>query len=155
MSAAVRVGFVGIGHMGRPMARNLLRGGYVLHVFDADFAKAARFAGELGGSAAPDLAGLGRDSDLVVTMLPTGGDVRDVLMGGVGADAVLAGGAGAALAASLAPGAVVVDMSSSDPLGTRELGARLKDKGIALIDAPVSGLVTRAESGTLTIMIGA
>lgn len=79
-------------------------------------------------------------------MLPAGRDVRDVVMGAPpGANA---------LAAGLARGAVVVDMSSSDPLGTRELGAALAARGIALVDAPVSGLVPRAEAGTLTIMVG-
>lgn len=143
MTATLRVGFIGIGNMGRPMARNILDGGYALEVYDADPAKAASFASECGGTAAPSIEALGRAVDLVVTMLPSGRDVRDVLAGEGG------------LAASLDAGAIVVDMSSSDPIGTRELGALLKERRIALIDAPVSGLVPRAEAGTLTIMIGA
>ena len=87
-------------------------------------------------------AALARAADIVITMLPTGAIVRDALLG--------AGG----IARSLARGAVVVDMSSSDPNGTRELGRGLAELGVALVDAPVSGGVPRAEAGTLAIMIG-
>jgi 3-hydroxyisobutyrate dehydrogenase len=145
MATALRVGFVGIGNMGRPMAKNLLAAGYALTVFDTDPGRAARFAVEHGGTAADSPAALGLAADLLVTMLPTGRDVRQVLDDGQG------GGA----AATLARGAVVVDMSSSDPVGTQALGRELRERGIALVDAPVSGLVPRAEAGTLTIMIGA
>ena len=142
----MRVGFVGIGRMGWPMARNIAAAGFPTWVYDADPGRARRFAAECGGRAADSLEALGRTADVVVTMLPTGRDVRDVLLGGERR----ARGA----AAGLRPGAVVVDMSSSDPLGTRELGAALRGRGIALIDAPVSGLAAKAETGTLTIMIG-
>jgi 3-hydroxyisobutyrate dehydrogenase len=144
MSAAIRVGFVGIGNMGWPMARNLAAAGYPLTVYDADAARAARFAGECGGSAAESLAALGRESSLVITMLPSGRDVHAVVTAADGG-----------LASTLPAGAVIVDMSSSDPIGTRELGAMLAARGIALVDAPVSGLVARAQTGSLTIMIGA
>jgi len=139
------VGFAGIGNMGWPMARNLLQAGYSLSVYDADPARAAKFAREIGGSAAASPRALGAASDVLVTMLPSGRDVTSLLLGKDG-DGVLAG---------LPRGAVVVDMSSSDPVGTRELGARLRDRGVTLIDAPVSGLVARAETGKLTIMLGA
>lgn len=145
MPEPLRIGFIGIGHMGWPMARNVLAAGFPLHVCDADAERAVRFAAEFGGTAVPDLETLGRAADVVVTMLPTGRDVRDVVLGTDGPG----------VAAGLAAGAVVVDMSSSDPVGTRELGATLAGQGVALIDAPVSGLVPRAEAGTLTIMIGA
>jgi 3-hydroxyisobutyrate dehydrogenase len=145
MTAPLRVGFVGIGHMGRPMAKNIVASGYAVSVYDADQARAARFATEHGSTAAASPEALGRASDLVITMLPAGSDVRDVVLG--------TGRGG--VAATLTRGGVVVDMSSSDPVGTRELGRELVARGIALIDAPVSGLVPRAESGTLTIMIGA
>lgn len=143
-STTTRIGFVGIGRMGWPMARNLAAAGYPLEVYDADAARSARFSAEHGAGAARDLAALGRGSDLVITMLPTGADVRGVL----------AGQDGGGLASHLGAGATVIDMSSSDPVGTRELGAFLRERGVALIDAPVSGLVPRAEAGTLTIMIG-
>ena len=145
MTAPLRVGFVGIGNMGRPMAKNILAAGYALHVYDADPVRAAQFAAQHGGTAAASPEALGSAADLVITMLPAGGDVRSVVLG--------SGGGG--IASTLKTGAIVVDMSSSDPVGTRELGAELRERGIALIDAPVSGLVPRAEAGTLTIMIGA
>jgi len=147
MTAALTVGFVGIGRMGWPMARNVAAAGFPTWVYDADPARAERFAAECGGHAAASLEAVGSAADLVVTMLPTGKDVRAVVLGGAET--------GRGLAATLREGAVIVDMSSSDPLGTRELGAELRARGIALIDAPVSGLVAKAETGTLTIMIGA
>ena len=144
MNAKARIGFVGIGNMGWPMAANVARAGFPLTVFDADRGRAQKFAAEFGAKAAPSLADLGRAADIVVTMLPTGAIVRAAL---------LENEAGA-LAASLAKGSIVVDMSSSEPVGTQQLGAALAKRGIALIDAPVSGGVPRAEAGTLTLMIG-
>lgn len=144
MSAKARIGFVGIGNMGWPMAANVARAGFPLTVFDADRARASRFASEFGARAASSLAELGRAADVVVTMLPTGAVVR----------AALLDDENGALAASLAKGSVVVDMSSSEPVGTQQLGAALAKRGLALVDAPVSGGVPRAESGTLTLMIG-
>lgn len=139
-----RVGFIGIGNMGWPMAANLVRAGRDLVIFDIDRERARRFADEHGPEVAASLAELGRAVDLVVTMLPTGQIVRHAML------EMEAGG----LAASLPAGALVVDMSSSDPLGTQELGAALSKRGIDLIDAPVSGAVPRARDATLTIMIG-
>jgi len=144
MSAKQRVGFVGIGNMGWPMAANLARAGFPLTVLDADRARGPRFASEFGAKAAASPGELGRASDMVVTMLPTGADVR----------AALLENEKGALAAALAKGAVVIDMSSSEPVGTQQLGTALAKRGIALVDAPVSGGVPRAEAGTLTLMIG-
>jgi 3-hydroxyisobutyrate dehydrogenase len=144
MTATPRVGFAGIGNMGGPMARNLVAAGYPVTVFDVAPERAARFAAENGCAAAQSPEALGRAADLVFTMLPTGRDVASLLLGN-GTNGVLAG---------LDRGAIVVDMSSSDPVGTRALGAKLAERGASLIDAPVSGLVPRAVTGTLTIMIG-
>jgi 3-hydroxyisobutyrate dehydrogenase len=130
--------------MGWPMAANVARAGFPLSVFDADAERAARFAREFAASNADSHGALGRNADIVVTMLPTGADVR----------AVLIERSGGALADALAEGAVVVDMSSSEPVGTQTLGRALAARGIALVDAPVSGGVPRAEAGTLTLMIG-
>ena len=136
------VGFVGLGNMGWPMARNLTQAGMAVVVYDLDAERAARFVAEFGGSVAhapADFAGVG----IVVTMLPDGRAVADAMREWEGG-----------IAAALAPGAVVVDMSSSNPLDTRALGPRLAEHGIALVDAPVSGGIRGADGGTLTIMIG-
>jgi len=138
------VGVVGLGNMGAPMAANLVRAGYTVLVFDIDVARAERAASEIGARAIADLEELGRSAEAVVTMLPTGRDVHQVL---------LEAQAGA-LAAALRPGSVVIDMSSSDPVGTRALGSLLAARSLALVDAPVSGGVPRARDGTLAIMIG-
>jgi 3-hydroxyisobutyrate dehydrogenase len=139
-----QVAFVGVGNMGWPMAANLVRAGFDVTVHDADASRAARFADEHGARAATsvvDLAGV----ECVVTMLPTGRDV---------ASALLDGDHGQRLVDVLARGAVVVDMSSADPVGTRVLGEQLASLGIELLDAPVSGGVPRAVDGTLAIMVG-
>ncbi len=144
MTVRPRIGFVGLGNMGRPMADNLMKAGFELAVVDAD---PRRLAG-LGVKALlpASLAALGEMSDLVITMLPDGKIVRHALLGDAGGnDHVLAG---------LASGSLVIDMSSSSPVGTRELGAALASRGIALVDAPVSGGVKRAIDGSLAIMVG-
>ncbi len=144
MAETLKVGFIGIGNMGRPMAANLARAGVDLTIFDADPKQSARFADEHPCAVAASLAELGAAVDVVVTMLPTGPIVRDVVLE---AD-------GGALAESLKKGAIIVDMSSSEPEGTRDLGEELQKRGITLIDAPVSGGVPGAAAGTLAIMIG-
>jgi 3-hydroxyisobutyrate dehydrogenase len=141
--ASPRVGFIGIGNMGWPMAANVHKAGFPLTVFDADPDTAKRFADEHGCAAADRLEALAKAADVVVTMLPTGPIVRAVMLETDGG-----------LAQYLPDGTVVVDMSSSEPIGTRELGAALAEKGIALVDAPVSGGVPRAIDGSLAIMIG-
>ncbi len=144
MPAPLQIGFIGIGNMGWPMAANLVKAGHAVSVHDSEPGRAARFAAEHAARAADDLASLGRTADVVITMLPNGRLVRDVVLG-----------TGPALLPGLRRGAVVVDMSSSDPSGTRALGQELRAAGVALVDAPVSGLVDRARTGSLTIMIGA
>lgn len=137
----MRIGFVGIGNMGWPMAGHLVKGGHEVIVFDTDADKVSRFAsthGARGGAAPADLGA----SELVITMLPDGHAVRSAMLGENG------------LAKHLKPGAVFIDMSSSDPVGTRTLGAELQPRGIAMLDAPVSGAVPRAMTGKLAIMIG-
>ncbi|MEJ8573771.1 NAD(P)-dependent oxidoreductase [Microbaculum marinum] len=137
------VGFIGIGNMGRPMAANLVRAGHSVTVYDLDPGQASTFAAEHGARAATGLSDLA-DCRFVVTMLPTGKEVRQVLLEADG------GGA----AAHLEPGSIAIDMSSAEPVGTREIGADLAKRGIRFVDAPVSGGVTRAADATLTIMIG-
>src|SRR5260370_542834 len=132
MTARPRVGFVGLGNMGAPMAENLLKAGFELVLGDADPARLAGFAARAAVPAS--LAALGRASELVVTMLPDGKTVRKVLCGTAGSnDGVLAG---------LAAGSLVIDMSSSAPVGTRELGAQLAARGLALPAPPLSAPAT-------------
>ena len=144
MAETLNVGFIGIGNMGGPMAANLARAGVDLTIYDADPKQSARFADQHSCTVAASLAELGKAVDVVVTMLPTGPIVGDVVLA---AD-------GGALTESLKKGAIIVDMSSSEPEGTRDLGEVLAKRGITLIDAPVSGGVPGAEAGTLAIMIG-
>lgn len=138
------IGFVGLGNMGVPMAANLVRGGYQVIGFDLDAARAQIFAKDHSARATSDLAELGKSADAVITMLPTGREVRDVLLHAQGG----------ALAAHLKPGAYAIDMSSADPVGTRALGRDLAARYLTLVDAPVSGGVVRAKDGSLAIMIG-
>ena len=137
---AIRVGFVGLGNMGWPMARNLARAGFPLTVRDTDESRQEAFAVEHGCSAAgsPEDFAL---VDVVITMLPDDRVVHEAVVGW-------------GIAAALEPGAVVVDMSSSRPTGTRALGEQLAATQVGLVDAPVSGGVPRAESATLAIMVG-
>jgi 3-hydroxyisobutyrate dehydrogenase len=138
------VGFIGIGNMGAPMAANLKKAGFEVIAFDLDPERAKAWAKQHGGRATESLAELGKACGAVVTMLPTGKEVREALF-------VMQDGA---LAANLKPGAIVIDMSSADPVGTRELGKELAAVNLLLVDAPVSGGVTRATDGSLAIMIG-
>ncbi len=140
MAAAIgRVGFVGIGNMGWPMAANLLKAGFDVAVCDAVPARSAQFASEVGGRAAADAAGAARGADCVVTMLPTSAQVAETA---------------AAMADALAPGALLVDMTSGQPGRTREIAASLAAKGVQMVDCPVSGGVPRAKTGELAIMAG-
>jgi len=137
-----RVGFVGIGNMGEPMAANLAKKGFAVVAYDKDAGRAERFAREHG----PDCAAAATPRDLapvdaLITMLPTGTDVRQALLED-------------GIASHLRRGTLVIDMSSSDPVGTRALGPQLAARGLVFMDAPVSGAVPRARTGTLAIMIG-
>jgi 3-hydroxyisobutyrate dehydrogenase len=134
-----RIGFVGIGNMGWPMAANLLKAGFEVAVCDAVPGRAAQFAGEVGGRPAGSAAEAAQDADAVVTILPTSAQVAEVA---------------AALAPALSPGSLVIDMTSGQPATTREVAAELERRGIGMIDAPVSGGVPRARNGSLAIMLG-
>lgn len=134
----MRIAFIGLGAMGRPMATHLLDQGFDLRVHDADLALAEVF----GDAWSPTPRDAAQDAQVAVTMLPNGHIVRDVILG--------AGG----VADALGSGGIVVDTSSSDAAGTVALGADLASHGIALIDAPVSGGVPLAAQGKLTLMVG-
>ncbi len=142
-----KIGFVGIGAMGTPMATNLAKAGYKLVIYDTDTRRTQALAATHEIEIADSLATLGAMCGTVITMLPDGKIVRKVLCGQNDDDknCVLAG---------LKPGALIIDMSSSSPIGTRELGALLEKRGIKLIDAPVSNGVKGATAATLAIMVG-
>jgi len=139
------IGFIGIGNMGVPMVCNLARAGWPVRAFDQRReVTEALAAGHDGIIAAQNLSGVATCST-IITMLPTGADVHSVVLGGEGKPG---------LADAMAQGGLVIDMSSSEPMGTRALGGALAARGLNFIDAPVSGGVPRAVDGTLTIMAG-
>jgi 3-hydroxyisobutyrate dehydrogenase len=120
------VGFIGLGQQGAPMAANLLVAGYDLIVRDADLDRERRFVAAHGGRGCDGRTALLGEADVVITMLPNGRVVRDALLG---EDAI---------ASRLRPGTIIVDASSSDPYGTRELGNELAGLGLILLDSPVT-----------------
>jgi 3-hydroxyisobutyrate dehydrogenase len=136
------IGFIGLGAMGEPMAARIAAAGFRLTVHDADAARTQRIAAAIGAGAARTPAEAAAASDILVTMLPSSAVVETVLDG---PDGALAG---------LASGSLVVEMSSGVPDTTRLLADRAAERGIALIDAPVSGGVARAKTGELAIMAG-
>ncbi len=145
MSAVERkyaVGLIGIGKMGLPMSNRIALHGYPLFAYDTSQAALTAVCATKGIQAAKSLADIGRACEVVILMLPDSAVVTKVLFGEEG------------LAAHLKQGAVVIDMSSSDPSVTRELGPRLTQSGVDFIDAPVSGGVKRAVDGSLAIMVG-
>ena len=134
--AAVAV--IGLGNMGVPMGLRLIKAGFEVTGFDVSAAARKNFAAA-GGRTADNPAAAVRSADVVITLLPNGKIVRE---------------AADALRPHLRPGSILVDMSSSDPIGTRALGEELIAAGHAFVDAPVSGGVRRAADGTLAIMAG-
>jgi 3-hydroxyisobutyrate dehydrogenase len=141
------IGFVGIGAMGTPMAGNLARAGYRVVVFDLDTARAEKLAGEHGITMAMDLADLGAASSIVITMLPDGKAVRTALCGDNDSFKNC-------MLERAKNNTLVIDMSSSSPMGTRELGDVLAKRVLQFIDAPVSNGVKGAIAATLSIMVG-
>jgi 3-hydroxyisobutyrate dehydrogenase len=147
MDRLTKVGFIGLGNMGQPMAALLLKAGFDLTVLDANAGVQQAFVAQCGGTAASSLRELGSTADAVITMLPDGHVVRRVVLGGEGdGDDRLLG--------SMRKGTILIDMSSSSPTGTQALGKVLAQQGISMLDAPVSGGVSRAQKGTLAIMVG-
>lgn len=141
-----KLGFVGIGTMGAPMVQCLVRAGYRPLLFDTNHEAAQNVAVETGLEVIDSLPNMGRACDIVILMLPHSGIVRRVCLG-EGADAP-------GLIDGLRPGAIIVDMSSSDPMETRKLAPDLAQAGITLLDAPVSGGLRKAIAGTLSILLG-
>lgn len=136
-----KIGFVGLGIMGKPMAKNLLAAGKSLVVYDIVPAAVEELvsAGAEKGTSPRDVA---ERSEMVITMLPNSPHVKETVCG---KDGILEG---------VKKGQIVVDMSSIAPLVSREIGALLAEKGAEMLDAPVSGGQEKAEKGTLAIMVG-
>lgn len=141
----MRIGFIGLGNMGLPMAANLAKAGQDLIVYDLNRGVVEKFVEEHGGRPANGLVSVAENADVVITIVPTGKDVRRIALGD---------GDGNALAPHMASGKLLIDMSSSDPTGTVALAEALGGAGISLVDAPVSGGVKRATDGSLAIMVG-
>ena len=135
------VGFIGLGIMGRPMAKNLMEAGYDLVVNNRSPEKAEELAGE-GATAAGSPREVAEKCDVVITMLPDSPQVEEVLSGEGG---VFEG---------IREGALIVDMSTISPVVTESLAAKAKEKGASLLDAPVSGGDVGAIDGALSIMVG-
>ena len=136
-----KIGFIGLGIMGKPMAKNLLKAGYKLVVYDINKQPVRELveAGAEEGLSPKDVA---ERVDVVITMLPNSPHVKEVILGKNG---VLEGAR---------PGSIIVDMSSIAPLVSKEVAAKAKEKGVEMLDAPVSGGEPKAIDGTLSIMVG-
>jgi 2-hydroxy-3-oxopropionate reductase len=136
-----KIGFIGLGIMGKPMAQNLLKAGYELTVYDivSDRMDDLLKAGARRGASAKDVAAR---SEIVITMLPNSPHVRAAVLGPNG---VLEGAK---------RGTILVDMSSIAPSASQEIAAKAQAKGVAMLDAPVSGGEPKAVAGTLAIMVG-
>jgi 2-hydroxy-3-oxopropionate reductase len=136
-----KVGFVGLGIMGMPMARNLMLAGYELIVFNRSLGKAGELAQE-GAKVAGSLGEVAEESAVVITMLPGPPEVETVV---AGVDGLLQGAR---------EGMLLVDMSTSSPVLARELAQAARGLGVGMLDAPVSGGDVGAIEGTLSIMVG-
>ena len=138
---AEKVGFIGLGIMGKPMAKNLMEAGYELVLYNRTLEKAEELS-EDGAEVAANPREVAENSEIIVTMLPDSPDVRDVV---AGKDGVLEG---------IKEGALLVDMSTISPVVTEELAEKLEERGASMLDAPVSGGDVGAIEGTLSIMVG-
>jgi 2-hydroxy-3-oxopropionate reductase len=136
-----KIGFVGLGIMGKPMAMNLLKAGYSLTVYDIrpEPVKEVVAAGAEEGRCSEDVA---KKSEVVITMLPNSPEVKEAVLGEHG---VLDGAKA---------GTILIDMSSIAPLVSKEVAAKAEEKGVEMLDAPVSGGEPKAIDGTLSIMVG-
>ena len=136
-----KIGFIGLGIMGKPMAKNLLKAGFSIVAYDMnkDAVEDVVKAGALAASSSKEAAG---KAEVIITMLPDSPDVKEVILGKAG---VLEG---------IKPGSIVIDMSSINPLVSQEIEKELRKKGVEMLDAPVSGGETGAIQGTLAIMVG-
>ena len=136
-----KIGFIGLGNMGSPMAQNLIKAGHAVTGFDLSEFATDRLAAD-GATVARSIAAACEDAEIVITMLPAGKQVREVYLG---KDGVLA---------AAADGALLVDSSTIDVETAREVAQAAAGQGLAMVDAPVSGGVAGAQAATLTFMVG-
>ena len=137
----MKIAFIGLGIMGKPMAKNLIKAGYDLIVYDINEAAVQEVAA-CGAQAAKSTKEAAAVCDVMITMVPNSPQVKEVLLGENGA------------IGSLRKGAVVIDTSSINPIASREVAAALNKAGIEMLDAPVSGGEPKAIDGTLAFMVG-
>ena len=137
----MKIGFVGLGIMGKPMAKNLVKAGYQLLVNDYNKASVEELKA-LGAEVCSTNKEIAEKSDIVITMLPNSPNVKDVVFGENG------------LIEGAHKGLTLIDMSSIAPLASREIGAALLEKGVEMLDAPVSGGEPKAIDGTISVMVG-
>ncbi|HEU5090374.1 MAG TPA: NAD(P)-dependent oxidoreductase, partial [Roseiflexaceae bacterium] len=138
---AERIGFIGLGIMGSGMARNILKAGFELRVWNRSHAKMDELVAD-GARSTSSPAQLAADSDIIITCVSDTPDVEQVILGDQG---VINGAR---------PGSLVIDMSTISPQATKAIAARLTDRGIHMLDAPISGGSEGAARGTLSIMVG-
>ncbi len=136
----MKVGLIGLGIMGKPMAKNILKAGYDLTVNDLHQANVDEVV-KAGAKSASNIE-IGQTCDVVLTMLPNSPQVKEVMLGENG------------VAAHMRPGTVFIDMSSINPMASKEIAAELAKRGIEMLDAPVSGGEPKAIDGTLSFMVG-
>ena len=137
----MKIGFIGLGIMGRPMAKNLVKAGYDLTVYDLNEEVVADLV-SCGARAADSSREASLEAEVVITMVPNSPQVREVVLGKDG------------MAEGASEGTVLIDMSSIDPTESRSIGMELKKYGIEMMDAPVSGGEPKAIEGTLSVMVG-
>ena len=137
----MKIGFIGLGIMGKPMSKNLVKAGHELVVYDFNPAPVKELV-EMGATAGTCTADVAKQCKVIITMLPNSPHVRSVALGEGG------------IASTAEPGTVLIDMSSIDPVESKAIGAALAEKGIDMLDAPVSGGEPKAIDGTLSVMVG-
>lgn len=137
----MKIGFIGLGIMGRPMSKNLIKAGYKLVVLDRNQEAVADVVA-CGAEVASSPKEIAEMTDVIITMLPNSPQVKEVVLGENG------------IIDGAAAGKIVIDMSSIAPLVSREVEAKLMEKGVYMLDAPVSGGEPKAIDGTLSVMVG-
>jgi len=137
----MKIGFIGLGIMGKPMSKNLVKAGHELVVCDFNKDAVAELV-EMGAKQAANGAEVAKECDVIITMLPNSPHVRSVALGENG------------IVDGAHEGSVLIDMSSIDPTESKKIGEELAKKGIKMLDAPVSGGEPKAIDGTLSVMVG-